>query len=202
MVNKGKDLWSDEAAPSLHRINFGWRADIANPRGNPEQERARADGMFVCGGFGGYIEIKSSHGMGWDMTGWRDDQRDWFKDYCLPFNTPCFIWLNIEGNKLPNAKADFQNGIYPRKAWIVPATVMLEVHRVMKERYGQDTLPYHARPGINKQMQEEGYDAVRLLEEYEIHWLGKKTWDIKPWQLLSYCAGKSVQTMNDAIQEE
>ncbi len=200
-VSKGKDLWSDEAAPSLHRINFGWRADVANPRGNPEQERARADGVFVYGGFGGYIEIKSARGMGWDMRGWRDDQREWYRDYCIPNEIPLFIWLNIQGTKNPNAKVNFDTGSYPRKAWLVPATYLLYVHKTMKEQYGQDTLPYHARPGIDKQMQLDRYDAIRMLDGFEIKWLGNKTWDIKPWQLLAYCASKTKQTINRDIQE-
>lgn len=202
MVSKGKDLWSDEVAPSLHRINFGWRADIANPKGNPEQERARADGMFVYGGFGGYVEIKSSRGLGWDMRGWRDDQREWYRDFCQPFHTPLFIWLNIEGNKLPNAKVSLEQGSYPRKAWLVPAPIMLEVHMVMKHHYDQDTLPYHARPGINIGMQRDGFDALSLFADYEIKWLGKKAWDIKPWQLLAYCANKTKQIIARDIQEE
>jgi hypothetical protein len=200
-VSKGKDLWSDEVAPSLHRINFGWRADIANPKGNPEQERARADGMFVYGGFGGYIEIKSARGMSWDIRGWRDDQREWYANYCQPFHTPLFIWLNIEGNKQINSKLDLKSGKYPRKAWLVPAPAMLEVHHIMKDRYGQDTLPYHARSGINTLMQSEEFDAIRILSDYELTWLGNKTWDIKPWQLLAYCANKTRQVISRDIQE-
>jgi hypothetical protein len=193
------DLWADHVAPSLHRIQFGYRADPTDKRGNPEKENARADGMFVYGGLGGYIEIKSARGEGWNMWGWREDQRDWYHKWCVPYRIPLFIWLNMEGNARAGSKRNLQAQKYPKTAWLVPAWFMLVIHDMCIKKYGQDTLPYHARPGINKKMQADGFDAVNMFAQYELKWLGDKTWDVKPWMLLTDCANSATHTINDSI---
>lgn len=197
------DLWADEVAPSLHRIKFGYRADPTSKYGNPEHENARADGMFVYGGMGGYIEIKSARGMGWDMRGWRDDQRKWMEEWCSSYHTPLFIWLFMGGSSdRTGIRLDTVKGNYPRQAWLVPATLMMSIHEAMIKRYGQDTLPYHARPGINKEMQADHYDAMTLLKSHELKWLGSKTWEVPPWLLLSACATKTQITIRKDVNQD
>lgn len=196
------DLWADEVAPSLHRIEFGYRADITSKYGNPEKENARADGMFIYGGMGGYIEIKSARGMGWDMRGWRNDQREWYDKWCVKQNIPLWIWLFMGGSSdRTGIRLDPKKDQYPRQAWLVPASVMLQIHVTCIERAEQHTLPYHARPTINRIMQDEHLDAMTLLKDYELKWLGNKIWDVKPWMLLSHCAGKTQQTIRRDIQD-
>lgn len=181
------DLWADNTAPSLHRIKFGYRADPTTPYGNPEKENARADGMWTFGGYGGYIEIKSSRGMSYDMSLWRQDQRDWNNNWCVPFNTPVFLWVNLGGSTekaLPQIKLDIKKGQYPRKAWIIPASVYANAEEICFETYGQRSIPYHAKSGYNKQMQIDHFDMMTIFKRYELTWLGDKTWDVSPELLL------------------
>lgn len=197
------DLWADEVARSLHHIKFGYRADATDKYGNPEHENARADGMFVYGGMGGFIEVKSARGMGWDMRGWREDQRAWYAEWCAPHNIPLFIWLFMGGSSdRTGIRLDLKKGQYPRQAWLVPSSHMLQIHDTISQVYGQDTLPYHARPGINKEMQRDQYDAMTVLKPYELKWLGDKTWEVHPWRLLASCAGKAEQTIRRDIKDE
>jgi hypothetical protein len=168
------DKKAPEAVKSLHRVGFGVRAD---PTTDPEKqnsvngENGRADLMCVKGGRGVYIEVKGAVDNSISLWAWPAHQREWAATYALPepYATEYWIWFYL-GAGMPHLKPEKN----PRKTWLVPYEFMLNVHNLIAPI--QDTLPYRLTKHHSLMMREHGYDAVRMLEKWELKWAGNQTW--------------------------
>ncbi len=163
------DLHADEVTKTLH--SYGWLV-----RTDPTQkyatagENGRADLLATRGGYGVAIEIKSDYGA-FSFDNWRDNQRKWWQDECIPYGTPLFIWLFL-GKDRPNA--DMSKGYLPRRAWCVPAAEILHAESLIQPY--QSSIPYLASAGYRTELQSQQLDAYHLFAPYEVKWAGGGTW--------------------------
>ena len=74
-------------------------------------------------------------------------------------------------------KFDRLGPIYlPRRAWLVPYPVMLEVDALVRPI--QNTLVYRAGKGMKKEIQARRLDAPTLLKGFELTWAGHSKWSV------------------------
>jgi hypothetical protein len=58
----------------------------------------------------------------------------------------------------------------PRMAWVVPWERWKWMENILKTGAGQESLPLAVRKGMNKTVQERGYDAISMLSHWELLW--------------------------------
>lgn len=164
------DKYQAEVVKSLHSLHFGVRADITE-RFATGDEPGRADLMVVMGGLGCYIENKTGSAA-FDFSQWRDNQRQWWQEVCVPTKTPYFLCIFI-GDNPPNYDPEKYR---PRRAFLVLAEAWLEVEAQLKPY--QNSLPYRAGKGYKTELQEQGLDAEHLLTPWALRWQGGGLWGI------------------------
>lgn len=166
------DRHADEATRSLRKVGFGVRAD-PTAKYATQDENGRADLMIVRAGKGAYVEVKSGLDS-FDLRSWRENQRQWWTEYCKPepFSMELWFWLNI-GVHPPSYNPEKYS---PRKAFLFPVEAYLEVEAKIVPY--QFTLPYLAGTGYRKEMQEQKLDALTLLDQWKVTWSGNGTWAI------------------------
>lgn len=154
------DKFAPEVIRSLHAWGFDTRTD-PTAKYATQDSPGRADVMAGYGGKVAYIEIKNG-GASFDFGEWRENQRLWAR-WCKHV-LKCEYWLFlVMGTDRPNARSG-----RPRKAWLLPADKMLEVEKTLT--VVQTSLPYAAIKGYSKILQENRWDAINLLVDYELPW--------------------------------
>lgn len=160
---------ADEYAPIIYK---SLRAHYFNVRVDPTSKRVeepgRADATATRNGRSVFIEVKCAQANdenSFDFDEYRENQREWAEEYCLnePYNNPLFVALTIGGDK-PHLSPE--KGYKPRKLYLLPYRHFQKLEE--KIRVYQDSIPYLADKGHNKEMQERNLDAVHLLANYEL----------------------------------
>lgn len=153
-----------EVVRALHHWGFSVRADPTSKFAT-ENEPGRADLMIVRHGLGGFIEVKNGR-QSFPFAALRPNQRTWIETYCLaqPFCNPCFVWLSLGLHPPTYDAAKY----LPRRAWLVPYLQFLEVERRVAPH--ATYLPYRAGKGERIALQEQGFDATRLLSPFALYW--------------------------------
>ena len=135
----------------------------------------------------GFVEVKNGKAAtdygSFMLDEWRENQRRWaefVEDMGIglywiflvlgPDRANVRGWnRDADGNLTPNLNPKTGKQYKPKKAWLVPRTVMVYVDELVRS-CDQTTLPYFAGKGYNIKMQTEGIDAVRLLKDYALEW--------------------------------
>lgn len=171
------DANHSDATLTLHYHGFIVRSDPTSKF--LVEEPGRADIHAVRGGRAVAIEVKdgkrSGDNAGFDMSEWRENQREWAELYCEapPFSTPYWLWIRIGAHPPHYDPAKYN----PKITWLIPRNEFLKAESKLKGI--QNVLPYKARPGLRKEIQENKLDAINLFSGWELTWM-KKGSVIKP----------------------
>lgn len=104
------------------------------------------------------IECKSAEGT-FDFSSIREGQRKWADSRTEEGYLYYLALLIEEGNE--------------RKAWLVDWTFWREVEKTLIGAASQHSLPFKARRGMRKIVQDHNLDAVTMLRDYELEWKNK-----------------------------
>ena len=155
------DSSAAKAIFSLHRNRCLSRVTpimYQNGRHQGETEPGRADVFVLFNGYGRAVVIKNAD-ISFSFSQWRDNQREWYKNYAIPAGVPYWFWLVI-GPHMPRLSADRWQ---PRKAWLFPAETFLEIEKMVSPI--QNTLVYKATKRHREAIREQGLDAIPLLSD-------------------------------------
>lgn len=67
----------------------------------------------------------------------------------------------------------------PRKVWLIPWSRWQSVELTITTA-GQESLPLKAKKGMRREIQDNNLDAVSLLELFELEWVTRIGWTIRP----------------------
>lgn len=176
------------------RTTFEYHGFIAtsDPTSKHVEEPARADFKLIKAGRGVCVEVKdgkddNGHAF-FDLTEWRDNQREWSYQWCESLGTAYWIYLRMGISP--------KNKEYPYITWLLPRKVMGLV--CGKVQVIQNRLPYRVRPGISVEMQKYGFDALTLFAGYELQCYDKQTLP-KPQFILERLPADTSRTYNKEV---
>lgn len=175
------DLYADEVKTAFNMQGYLYRADPTDKYAT-EGEPGRSDLIVIRGGHGVALEIKSDHDS-FAFKNWRDNQRQWYADWCVPNKIPYWIWLNMGEVNVNRAQGKKPIEGLMRRAWLMPIDRLLEVENLLYST--QDSIPYLAEKGFSTVLQTNQWDAVHLFKDYELFWQKLPI----PWDLTKskYC---------------
>lgn len=112
-------------------------------------------GSRIC-----YVEFKHGQGV-LDLSIWRENQRDWWKAYCVPTDTlyKIMVWVSYERHI---TRANHDRAFF----FCVPAAVWIETEQAIQSAYGVTTIPavdaYRARC---RETLDKLWDQFKLLRQ-------------------------------------
>lgn len=124
----------------------------------------RADYDCTLNEYGFKVEVKYAE-RSFPLSDFREDQREWAKWY-VSIGGHYYLWLCM-GKSIGALNR-------PRRAWLVPLRGWLALEAIVLQY--QKSLPYQADKWYSKEMQQAGVDAVHLLQDFELDWIGKGVW--------------------------
>lgn len=139
--------------------------------------RSAADCMFTVNGRGGYSEIKTANDA-IDLSapdkvgnGWRVDQQQWAAE--MRERTGSEFWLSV---MFYTDDAPSYGLRIRRDAFVVPFPALIQTIELLSDI--QRSLPYRARPGMRREIQENNLDALNLWAGFRLSY--EKQWVFPP----------------------
>lgn len=163
----------------LRYYGFLTRSDVTERFVGQDQKKdiGRADIFAARNGLAVNVEVKRGI-SGFDLSNWRSNQRSWgVWSSQPPFNVPYYIFLTIGKHPAHYSPSSYM----PKRTWLIPLNKMIEVCNTIEPI--QKTLPYKTKGGMKREMQDNQYDAITVLQEYELEWNKDNSLERPEWLL-------------------
>lgn len=178
----GKDKHAPQAEETLRRYGFKVRAESARNIGNrfvAGEFDDEPDLFCIRGKSGIFVEIKTFKSA-FPIASYRIGQRKWATEATESGHD---VWLWFFGGDHPanydETRHDKDNNLYrPRKAWLIPYSIVRTVLERFEDEDLQKSIPYGRKKKMNPTIRKENLTFTGIFKAYELNYKKGGVWGL------------------------